>query len=70
MSIGAGPYSSCRLIRHPNRPDERFLIYHDPDYQAFGADAFDVDLDKYPMAAYAGTTRQLKITFDREPRFI
>jgi hypothetical protein len=36
-------------------PASRFLVYHDPDYNTFTADAFKPDLDAFPLLAYTGT---------------
>jgi hypothetical protein len=36
------------------RPQDRLLLYEDPDFSAFGSDAFRPDLDKQPLFAFAG----------------
>jgi hypothetical protein len=36
-------------------PASRLLVYHDPDYNTFTADAFKPDLDAFPLLAYTGT---------------
>jgi hypothetical protein len=35
---------------------DRKLLYHQPEHTSFGPDAFHADLDRFPLAAYAGKT--------------
>lgn len=37
------------------RPADRALLYHDEDLSSFGPDVFNVDLEAYPLTAFAGT---------------
>lgn len=37
-----------------HRPEDQVLLYHETEYDTYQADVFNVDLDKYPLLAYAG----------------
>lgn len=43
-----------RLYVGASRPEDRLLLYHDEEAKSFGPDVFDLDLDKFPMMAFAG----------------